>query len=103
MSRPGASMSILGAVQTGSRSTETGVSHSCDRPTRRSSPPRAQTISVALAMSETTRAGRAAVTPSSLILLPHPGPDPAAPDRERRGQGADVKQIIVDRGVQGRK
>src|SRR5262245_38351517 len=55
----------FGDVQTGRRCTDSGKSHSWERPTRWSSTPRAQTISVALAIRETIRG----MTASSALLL----------------------------------
>ena len=48
-------MSIRGRQQTGRASTPGGWSHSCERPTSRSSPSSAATISVVLGSSETIR------------------------------------------------
>src|SRR5690348_3149037 len=47
--------SNAGVEQAGNRRTHSGLSHSCERPTRESPAPRAQTISVPLARSDTTR------------------------------------------------
>src|SRR5580692_1693719 len=47
--------SNAGSLHGGRRRTQSGLSHSCERPTSISPAPRAQTISVALANSETMR------------------------------------------------
>lgn len=47
--------SKAGSLHGGSRRTQPGLSHSCDRPASISPAFRAQTISVALASRETTR------------------------------------------------
>ena len=47
--------SNAGSLHGGRRRTQSGLSHSCDRPTSISPAPRAQTISVALASNETMR------------------------------------------------
>src|SRR5690348_13893461 len=48
-------MSNAGSLHAGKERTQGGLSHSCERPTRLSPAPSAQTISVALARSETIR------------------------------------------------
>jgi hypothetical protein len=47
--------SNAGPLHGGRRRTQSGLSHSCDRPTSISPAPRAQTTSVALANNETIR------------------------------------------------
>src|SRR5262245_6319527 len=58
MSRLDPSVRNLGRVHAGSAFTDSGKSPSCERPTRASSRPSAQTISVLDAISETTRMPR---------------------------------------------
>src|SRR2546428_13374369 len=107
ISRLGLSASGGGAEQAGRRRTESGTSHSCDRPTSRASHPRAQTISVALAMSDTTRGASAFGMPRSLSrscrLPPQRGHVPLQerePAEERRG-GEAVAQETLHRSFPG--
>src|SRR5262245_44540734 len=55
MSRLEPSVGNFGRVHAGSVFTDSGKSHSCERPTRAFSRPSAQTVSVREAISETTR------------------------------------------------